>query len=476
MKKTAFEAGASGAREVGGAAARSAERAVLIAVETPTSAPDLAELAELARSAGAEVVSQLSQRRASPDTALYLGEGRADELHRLVHATDADLVIADDELTGVQARNLEDKVGVRVIDRTQLILDIFAQRATTKEGQLQVELAQLSYLLPRLLGQGTELSRLGGGIGTRGPGETKLEVDRRRIRKRIATLRREIDEVRAHRELKRSRRRATGMPVVALVGYTNAGKSTLLNALTGAGVLAEDRLFATLDPVTRRRMLPDGMEVLFTDTVGFIRKLPHDLVAAFRATLEEAALADLILHVIDASHPQADEQRAVVYQVLSEIGAGEKPVIEVANKKDLLTPDRLLVAGLPRMRPDGYNGLVFRTVSVSALTGDGLDELLGAVAEFFRPWRRRMAFLVPYNAGDAVALLHGEGTVVSENYRPDGVEVVALVEPALAGRLARYMVAPTGERPSVAGEPSVTGGSTRRTGDDARNGGGASVV
>ncbi len=417
------------------------ERAILVAVETPAVAPDLVELAELARSAGAEVVGQLAQRRSSPDTALYLGEGRAEELHHLVHEMDADLVVADDELTGVQARNLEEKAGVRVIDRTQLILDIFAQRATSKEGQLQVELAQLSYLLPRLTGQGTALSRLGGGIGTRGPGETKLEVDRRRIRHRISTLRRDIDDVRAHRDLTRSRRRATGMPVVAFVGYTNAGKSTLLNALTGAGVLAEDRLFATLDPVTRRRALPDGMEVLFTDTVGFIRKLPHDLVAAFRATLEEAALADLILHVIDASHPRADRQRAVVYQVLGEIGAGDKAVIEVANKKDLLPPDLRPLAGLPRMRPDGYNGLVFQTVAVSALTGDGLDELLGAVAEFFRPWRRRAAFLVPYGAGEAVASLHAEGTVIEENYRPDGVEVVALVEPALAGKLARYRMA-----------------------------------
>ncbi|MGE5508668.1 MAG: GTPase HflX, partial [Chitinophagales bacterium] len=317
------------------------ERAVLASLTLPAQHPSetdemLRELGELAATAGAEVVALVSQRRDHPDGAFYLGEGKVDELHLLVHAEGAELLICDDELTPTQQRNLEEKLEIRVIDRARLILDIFAQRARTKEAQLQVELAQLEYVLPRLTGQGAALSRLGGGIGTRGPGETALEVDRRRIRSRIAALRRQLEEVRKHRGVQRQERLASGLPVVALVGYTNAGKSTLLNRLTAAGVLAEDRLFATLDPTVRRFTLPTGETLLLVDTVGFIRKLPHELVAAFRATLEESTGADLLLHVMDASHPGFLAQKQAVETVLSELRVEPARVIPVLNKVDLI--------------------------------------------------------------------------------------------------------------------------------------------
>lgn len=338
--------------------------------------PDsLTELAELARSAGAQVVGRVIQRldKATP---WYLGKGKLAELRALREADGFDTLICDDELTPTQQRNLENALkGAKVLDRTALILDVFARRARTKEGRLQVELAQHEYLLPRLVGQWTHLERLGGGIGTRGPGETQLETDRRLIRRRIQRLKAALDDVRRHRRLYRERRRELRVPVVSLVGYTNAGKSTLLNRLTGAGVLAEDRLFSTLDPVTRRVRLPSGREVLVTDTVGFIQKLPPTLVAAFRATLEEIQEAAVIIHVLDISHPQADKQAQAVEQVLEELGVEDKPRILALNKIDLLDaegrdPPLDVVASHPGAGP---------AVAVSALHGTGLERLLRAV-------------------------------------------------------------------------------------------------
>ncbi len=327
----------------------------------------LRELEQLAATAGADVVERVIQRRTRPDQAFYVGEGKAKELAELAALTHADLIVFDDELGPAQQRNLEEAIGVKVMDRTWLILDIFASRAASKEGKIQVELAQLSYLLPRLVGKGTTLSRLGGGIGTRGPGETKLEVDRRRIRRRIAHLRRELLEITQRRDLQRSRRREAGVPVVSLVGYTNAGKSTLFNALTRADVLVEDRLFATLDPTIRRCHLPGGGFVLVADTVGFIRKLPHDLVAAFRATLEEAGQADLLLHVVDASHPGKDEQCRAVDGVLADLGLRDKPILTALNKMDLI-PGRLERERILMEHPGA--------IPVSAAARCGLDELL----------------------------------------------------------------------------------------------------
>ena len=302
----------------------SREQAILVGMESPEVTPEetassLEELARLADTAGADVLLQLTQRRGRPDAATFLGRGKAEELASFCRSLGAGLVIFDRELSAAQARNLESVTGVRIIDRTQLILDIFARRARTREGKLQVELAQLNYLLPRLVGRGTELSRLGGGIGTRGPGETKLEVDRRRIRKRIAELNEAIRDVQKHRELLRRSRKEIPVPLAALVGYTNAGKSTILKKLTGAQVLVEDKLFATLDPTTRRVVLPNNEVVLLTDTVGFIRNLPHHLVAAFRATLEEVVEADLLLHVVDASHPDLEGQMEAVERVLESL-------------------------------------------------------------------------------------------------------------------------------------------------------------
>lgn len=317
------------------------------------------------------MVGRVIQKRARPDPKLYVGEGKARELAALAVMTRADLVIFDDELTPAQQRNLEDAIGIKVVDRTWLILDIFASRAASKEGKIQVELAQLSYLLPRLVGKGTALSRLGGGIGTRGPGETKLETDRRRIRKRIAVLRGELEEIAQRRGLQRSRRREAGMPVVSLVGYTNAGKSTLFNALTESEVLVEDKLFATLDPTIRRCRLPGGGFILLADTVGFIRKLPHELVAAFRATLEEAAQADLLLHVVDASHPGKDDQCQAVDTVLADLGLHDKPTLTVLNKMDLI-PGKLERERISMEHPGA--------ILISAARRQGLDELLDRVA------------------------------------------------------------------------------------------------
>ncbi|MFA6666659.1 MAG: GTPase HflX, partial [Armatimonadota bacterium] len=353
----------------------SSDRAVLVSLEFGNEVQDaasLAELRELASTAGAEVLGEFIQRRQKPDAALYLGRGKAEELYTEVKALDANLVIVNEELTPTQQRNLEEAVSVRVIDRTGLILDIFAQRAQTREGKLQVELAQLQYLLPRLAGYSTSLSRLGGGIGTRGPGETKLEADRRRIRNRIADLTDEMEEVRQHRRVQRAGRRRLPFPSAALVGYTSAGKSTILNTLSGSDVLVDRKLFATLDPTTRRVVLPDGSAVLLTDTVGFIRNLPHGLVAAFRATLEEVTEADLLIHVVDATHPDMAAQIEAVRGVLAELGVEDKPTITAFNKSDLVADQytlRRLVADTPN------------SVYISAHTKDGIPQFMALISK-----------------------------------------------------------------------------------------------
>ncbi|MCS5696539.1 GTPase HflX [Desulfofundulus thermocisternus] len=407
------------------------EKVLLITLQLPHEderevEESLEELARLADTAGAQVVGRVVQRARRPDPATFLGRGKVrDEIAPACRELGVDLVICDHELSPAQVRNLEEELGVRVIDRTQLILDIFARRARTREGKLQVELAQLEYLYPRLAGKGTGLSRLGGGIGTRGPGETKLETDRRRIKRRITELRRELDEVRRHRTLLRTRRQDVPVTLVSLVGYTNAGKSTLLNALTGAGVPAEDKLFATLDPTTRRLVLPNNDVVLLTDTVGFIRRLPHHLVAAFRATLEEVTEADLLLHVVDVSNPDYPDQVKAVEDVLASLGAGEKPAILVFNKVDRLTAEEPWL--LPSGRP---------AVAVSALTGQGLDELRRLIMEVLRDQRVRREFLVPYQRGDVLNLLYEKGEVLSREYTPEGVRLEVELGAVWASRAA----------------------------------------
>ncbi len=411
----------------------SREKAVLVGVELSGADQDqslysLEELARLAATAGAEVLARLVQKRTRPDAATLLGRGKVEELAELCRAAEADLLIIDRELSQAQARNLEELTGVRVIDRTQLILDIFAGRARTREGKLQVELAQLNYLLPRLTGRGVAMSRLGGGIGTRGPGETKLEADRRRIRKRLADLSREIASVKKHRDLLRRSRKDVPFPLVALVGYTNAGKSTILTRLTGADVLVEDKLFATLDPTTRRVVLPNNETILLTDTVGFIQNLPHHLVAAFRATLEEVVEADLLLHVIDASHPYVEKQIAAVESVLDSLGAGGKPVIMVYNKIDLAPQDYLTMANKGR-----------RAVAVSALEGHGFAGLLEALVFTLSAGRVRKKFFIPYQKSGLLSILHEKGNVVREEHGAAGLTVEAEIGIIWAGRVEQKL-------------------------------------
>ncbi|MDI6869745.1 MAG: GTPase HflX [Bacillota bacterium] len=410
------------------------ERAILAALALPgQSAAEseelLRELAELATTAGAAVVAVVHQRRDQPDPRYYLGEGKVEELHLLVHGEEADLLICDDELTPTQQRELEAKLEIRVIDRARLILDIFAQRARTKEAQLQVELAQLEYLLPRLTGRGVALSRLGGGIGTRGPGETKLEADRRRIRRRIAGLRRELAEIRKQRAVQRKERTASGLPIVALVGYTNAGKSTLLNRLTAAGVLAEDKLFATLDPTVRRFTLPSGETLLLVDTVGFIRKLPHELVAAFRATLEESTGADRLLHLIDLSNPGFPAQKRAVEAVLADLGVPPGRVIPVLNKVDLL-PSAYQKERLRVEHPD--------SVVISALSGEGMEDLFARLtAELAERWVR-LELRLPYAESGLIGEIQAAGSVRATRYEAEEVVVEAVVSRAAADRWRRY--------------------------------------
>jgi GTP-binding protein HflX len=416
------------------------ERVVLIGVWTTgtldQAEESLQELKALAETAGSQVLDGLVQRRDKPDPATYIGSGKARELRDIVVATGADTVVCDGELTPGQLRQLEDVVKVKVIDRTALILDIFAQHARSREGKAQVELAQMEYMLPRLRGWGESLSRQaggrvagGGGIGTRGPGETKIETDRRRIRQRSAKLRREIAGMRTAREVKRQERRRHAVPSVVIAGYTNAGKSSLLNRLTGAGVLVENALFATLDPTVRRAETPDGRLYTLADTVGFVRHLPHQLVEAFRSTLEEVAEADLVLHVVDGSHPDPLGQLAAVREVLAEIDADKVPELVVVNKADLTDADTF--ARIKRAEPTA--------VAVSAVTGAGLDDLRRAVAERL-PQDVRLTLLVPYDRGDVVARVHEHGRVESVEHTDDGTRIVAALPAVLAAELARYAV------------------------------------
>jgi GTP-binding protein HflX len=393
------------------------EPAILVGIDRHRDEDALDELAALADTAGAEVVSRLVQGRDTPDPATFLGRGKLGELHGMVHAASARLVVFDDELSPAQLRNVEERLGVKVVDRTALILDIFALHARSREGKSQVELAQLNYLLPRLRGWGEAMSRLGGGIGTRGPGETKLEVDRQHIRRRIVKLRRDIAELGKARDVKRAGRERSGVPQVALAGYTNAGKSTLMNALTRADVLVADQLFATLDPTVRRLRLPGGRRVTISDTVGFVRKLPHDLVEAFRSTLEEVALASLILHVADASAPDVDDQVTAVRDVLVEIGAGHIPELLVLNKLDLLSEvDRARVA---RRFPDG--------VGVSARTGQGVIPLLESVESAIPSPPVEVELLIPYARQQVVSRLYREAEILAAESREDGTRLRARV-------------------------------------------------
>lgn len=405
------------------------EKAVLIAVDTGEYDCDISldELEELAETAGAEVVGRMSQKRDKPDSGTFLGSGRLEELGDFCKNNEVDLVIADSELAPAQLRNIEKATDVRVIDRTTLILDIFAERARSNEGKLQVELAQLRYSLPRLMGQGTKLSRLGGGIGTRGPGETKLESDRRHIRRRIKALEDEFDALEKRRSLARARREKDGVETVVIVGYTNAGKSTLMNTLTEAGVLAQDKLFATLDPTSRALVLPDGRRVMLIDTVGFIRRLPHHLVEAFKSTLEEAVCAKVILNVCDASDPECAEHLKVTNDLLEELGCSGKPIIPVFNKCDLPQADEAA------MRLPG-------AVNISALEGKGLDELLDAVAKALPPTRAKAKLLIPYSDGVAAAALRKDGVITVEDYRADGLYLELTADVSLIDRYQDYCV------------------------------------
>lgn len=397
------------------------ERAVLVGIDNDDGYDTLEELRALADTAGVRVVHMERQRKRAIDNGTYVGSGKADELRLIGSATEADVFIFDDELSAIQIRNLESILGTPVIDRTMLILDIFATRAVTREGKLQVELSQLKYRLPRLLGVGVAMSRQGAsGVGMRGPGEKKLEIDRRRIHRRIYELEQELKEVEKQRDVRRAVRRKSDIPVVALVGYTNAGKSTLLNALSDSDVLAEDKLFATLDPVVRSITLSNGTPCLLSDTVGFINKLPHDLVQAFRSTLEEVRDADLILHVVDASCPYYDVQMRVTEQVLDSLGAGNTTCIEVYNKCDL---------------PEAIPGKRDNAVAVSAKTGEGLETLLMQIEAELNRTQRRVELVIPYDRYEAIRVLHEIGTVLSESHEADGTHVTAMLEESKLYRL-----------------------------------------
>ncbi len=403
-------------------------KAILIGADTGEYDADASmdELSELARTAGAEELARVLQKREAYDPATVIGEGKLDEVKALCQNLGAELLIFDCELTASQIRNVEDETDVRVIDRTMLILDIFAGRAVSREGKLQVELAQLKYRLPRLMGIGASLSRLGGGIGTRGPGETQLETDRRHIRRRIDKLSGELRELEERRGYARARRRKDSVQVGAIVGYTNAGKSTLLNLLTGAGVLAEDKLFATLDPTSRSIELPDGRNLLLVDTVGLIRRLPHHLVEAFKSTLEEAACADIIIHVCDASDPEAAEKADVTLRTLADLGAAEIPVVTVLNKCDLLAENI----------PEDSS-----TVKISALKAQGTDRLLEVIAANLPETAKRMRLLLPYDKAGLSAKLRENGRVFSEEYTENGVLVDALVDKLLIKQMSEFETA-----------------------------------
>lgn len=416
-----------------------AERAVLVGLSCPgfTAEQDadertMDELRALAETAGAEAVAMTLQRRPAPEARTFIGEGKAEEVKLLAEENEATLILFDNELSPSQTRNLEELIGRTVLDRSALILDIFAQRARTGEGKLQVELAQYQYILPRLAGMWTHLVRqtAGGGkspIGTRGPGETQLETDRRHIRKRIDKLKADLEQVRQVRAVQRRQRKKTELPMVAIVGYTNAGKSTLLNTLTGADIPANDRLFDTLDPTTRKKRISDTQEILLSDTVGFIRKLPHHLVSAFKATLEELAYADLLLHVVDVSDEDWRIQAETVERVVAQLGAQDIPRVMVYNKADKCDSDTI-----PYFRPD-------EGVAISAKTGEGIDELLKTIERALGRGKHKVKLLIPYSAGAVLDMLHREAQIESTDYAAEGTLVEAIVDDKTYGRVAEYL-------------------------------------
>ena len=403
------------------------ERLILVGVATSEqddTKESLEELKELVKTAGAETVAMVIQNREKPHPGTYLGKGKIEEVLLLVQELEADGIVCDDELSPAQMKNLEDAIGCKIMDRTMVILDIFAQHASTREGKIQVELAQLKYRSSRLIGMGNVLSRLGGGIGTRGPGEKKLEMDRRLIRDRISQLGRELDDVVKAREVLRAARSKNPIPVVSIVGYTNAGKSTLLNYLTNAGVIEEDKLFATLDPTTRNLTLPSGQQILLTDTVGFVRKLPHHLIDAFRSTLEEAKYADIILHVVDVSNPDCDKHMHVVYETLRGLGVTDKKIITVFNKQDVLREK--IAAG--EMEPEARKDLkADETVKLAAKCGEGVEELLAVLEKILRESKVLMEHVFPYAETSKIQVIRKYGQLLAEEYREDGTFIKAYV-------------------------------------------------
>ena len=436
------------------------EKALLVGLETHKSgrvevAESMDELAMLVASAGGEVADRATQKLDAPVSPTYIGSGKAAELALLAKAKKADTVIFDDELSPAQARNLEVIFSCKVLDRTQLILDIFAQRAKSKEGKLQIELAQLVYLLPRLTGMWTHLSRQSGGIGMRGPGETQLEVDRRRVQERITRLERDLAEVRKHRTIQREGRLRQHWPVAALVGYTNAGKSTLMNRLTHADVVTENRLFATLDPTIRQFRMPNGVRVLLGDTVGFLKKLPTHLVESFRSTLEEVAFADVLIHVVDASHPQRDEQRRAVDEVLQKIGAGDKHTLTVWNKADRLEN----WSGLEREAEGVPNGVV-----ISAETGQGMPGFFAELTTMLTAWSMQVHLRVPQSEGALLALLERSGRILEKRYEGNEVELRAHIPPFLRGKVAPFIVEEHGTDSGI-----TIGGETAGAVDESRS-------
>ena len=404
------------------------ERVILVGVQENNgedTEESLQELAELVRTAGAETVGSLIQNREAIHSGTYIGKGKIEELRAMADILDATGIVCDDELSPAQLRNLEQELDMKVMDRTLIILDIFAARASTNEGKIQVELAQLKYRQARLVGLRDSLSRLGGGIGTRGPGEKKLEMDRRLIKDRIAQLNRELADVKRHREVTRAKRSKNKAPVAAIVGYTNAGKSTLLNTLTGAGVLQEDKLFATLDPTTRTLEMEGGAQILLTDTVGFIRKLPHHLIEAFRSTLEEAKYADIILHVVDASYPQMEKQMYVVYQTLANLGVKDKTMVTLFNKQDRIAEKE----NLRDFKAD-------YCLKISAKTGEGLEEMKSLMEKLLRERSILIERLYPYGQAGLIQLIRKHGQLLEEEYRPEGIYVKAYVPVEIYGTVA----------------------------------------
>ncbi len=410
------------------------ERVILVGIDTGDNEFDaescLDELGDLAKTAGAEVVGRLIQKREAVNRATYLGKGKIEELKNYIEMVEATGIICDDELNPNQIRNLENTLNTKVMNRTLLILDIFAQRASSAEGKVQVELAQLKYNLAHLTGRGKEMSRLGGGIGTRGPGEKKLETDRRNIADRISDLNKELKEIERHRGVLREKRIETGVPVIALVGYTNAGKSTLLNTLTGAGVLAEDKLFATLDTTTRAVETESGAKYLFTDTVGFIQKLPHNLIKAFRATLEEAKFADILVHVVDASNPKRSEQMNIVYKTLKELGADEKPVITVYNKIDKEGVEKPLLK----------DKMSLETISISAKNNLNINTLLEKTEEIIKSFKKSIKVVIPYDKGQLLSIIHGSCEITDSENREDGYYFEIYADEEAENRLKEYII------------------------------------